>query len=85
MLEDNFLFSIHFSAHPVIESLIAIAVEFLRISIPGGRWSIIHLQCKIPEFDPWVGKIPWRREWVPTPVFLPGESLGQRGVEDYSL
>ena len=25
-------------------------------------------------FDPWVGKIPWRRAWQPTPVFLPGES-----------
>ena len=28
-----------------------------------------------PEFDPWVGNFPWRREWLPTPVFLPGESL----------
>ena len=26
-----------------------------------------------PGFDPWAGKIPWRREWLPTPVFLPGE------------
>ena len=26
-------------------------------------------------FDPWVRKIPWRREWQPTPVFLPGESM----------
>ena len=26
------------------------------------------------QADPWVGKIPWRREWLPTPVFLPGES-----------
>ena len=25
-------------------------------------------------FDPWVGKIPWRRAWQPTPVFSPGES-----------
>ena len=31
-----------------------------------------------PEFDPWVGKIPWRRKWQPTPVFLPGKSHGQR-------
>ena len=29
-----------------------------------------------PGFDPWVGKIPWRRAWQPTPVFLPGESRG---------
>ena len=28
------------------------------------------LQCGRPEFDPWVGKIPWRRKWQPTPVFL---------------
>ena len=27
-----------------------------------------------------VGKIPWRREWLPTPVFLPGESHGQRSL-----
>ena len=31
-------------------------------------------QCRRPGFDPWVGKIPWRRKWQPTPVFLPGES-----------
>ena len=35
----------------------------------------IHLttQCRRPGFYPWVGKIPWRREWPPTPVFWPGE------------
>ena len=31
-------------------------------------------------FDPWVGKTLWRREWQPTPVFLPGESQGQRNL-----
>ena len=31
-----------------------------------------------PGLDPWVGKIPWRKEWQPTPVFLPGESHGQK-------
>ena len=30
--------------------------------------------------DPWVGKIPWRRKWQPTPVFVPGESHGQRSL-----
>ena len=35
-------------------------------------------------FDPWVGKIPWRRAWQPTPVFLPGESHGQRNLVNYS-
>ena len=31
-------------------------------------------RCKRLGFDPWLGKIPWRRAWQPTPVFLPGES-----------
>ena len=34
--------------------------------------------------EPWVWKIPWSRKWQPTPVFLPGESHGQRGLEGYS-
>ena len=33
----------------------------------------IRLQCGRPGFDPWVGKIPWRRVWQPTPVLLLGE------------
>ena len=37
-----------------------------------------------PGFDPWVGKIPQRRKWQPTPVFLPGESHGQRSLAGYS-
>ena len=41
-------------------------------------------QCRRPRFDPWVGKIPWRREWQPTPVFLPGESHGQGSLAGYS-
>ena len=34
----------------------------------------ICLQCWRPEFSGWVGTIPWKRAWQPTPVFLPGES-----------
>ena len=44
----------------------------------------IHLQCRRPRFDPWVGKIPWRREWLPTLVFLPGESRGQSSLAGHS-
>ena len=36
----------------------------------------IRLQCGRPGFDPWVGKIPWRRDRLPTPGFLPGEFHG---------
>ena len=48
------------------------------------RWWRICLQCRRPGFDPWVGKIPWRRKWQPTPVFLSGEFQGQRSLGGYS-
>ena len=41
---------------------------------------VICLQCGRPRFEPWVDKIPWRREWQPTPVLLPGEFHGQRSL-----
>ena len=40
----------------------------------------ICLQCRRPGFNAWVGKIPWRRKWLPTPVFWPGEFHGQRSL-----
>ena len=36
------------------------------------------------RFNPWVRKIPWRRKWQPTPVFLPGKPHGQRSLVGYS-
>ena len=47
----------------------------------------IHLQCRRcvrSGFGPWVGKIPGRKKWQPTPVFLPGQSHGQRSLTAYS-
>ena len=41
-------------------------------------------RCKRRRFDPWIRKIPWRRARQPTPVFLPGESHGQRSLEGNS-
>ena len=41
-------------------------------SQPGGR------------FDPWIRKISWKREWKPTPGFLPGEFQGQRSLAGYT-
>ena len=38
---------------------------------------------RLTGFDPWVGKIPWRRKWQPSPVFLPGKSHGQRSLVGY--
>ena len=48
-----------------------------RACLPAGR-------CERRRFNSWVGKIPWRRKWQPTPVFLPGESHGQRSMTGYS-
>ena len=46
-----------------------------------------RLQCRKHRrlgFDPWAGKIPWRRAWQPTPLFLPEAFQGQRSLEGYS-
>ena len=60
-------------------------IEAKLIWIP---WQLIQsricLQSRRPGSDPWVGMIPWRREWQPTPVFLPGEFHLQRSVAGYS-
>ena len=51
------------------------------LSFPGS--SVVKkstFQCRRCRFDPWVGKIPWRRKWLPSPVFLPGKSYGQRSL-----
>ena len=50
----------------------------------GAQWQRICLQCWTSEFNSWVGKVLWRREWQPTPVFLPGKSHGQRNLAVYS-
>ena len=41
-------------------------------------------RCRRHGFNPWVGKIPWRRKWHPAPIFLPGKFHGQRSLVDYS-
>ena len=41
-------------------------------------------QCRRPGLGPWVRKIPWRRAWQPTPVFLPGKFHAQRSLTGYS-
>ena len=54
---------------------------------PGGT-SGKEPTCRRPKrlrFDPWVRKIPWRRVWQPTPVFLPGEFHGKRSLMAYGL
>ena len=45
---------------------------------------ITSRRCKRCGFDPWVGKIPWRRKWQTTPIFLLGKSHGKSGLVGYS-
>ena len=55
-------------------------------------WQVVLVVKNLPAnagdrthgLNPWVGKIPWRRTWQPTPVSLPGESPGQRSLVGYS-
>ena len=47
-------------------------------------WQKICLQWRRPGFHSWVGKTAWRREWLPLPVFLPGEFHGQRSLTGFS-
>ena len=58
------------------------------IGLPGwlsGKKSACQCrECKRHGCDPWVGKIPWRRKWQLTPVFLPGEFHGQSSLAGYS-
>ena len=55
-------------------------VSFVIRTSPVLRLAFPQSHCKKCGFSPWVGKIPWSREWQPTPVFLPGQSRGQRSL-----
>ena len=64
------------------------AMNSSRPKLNMASWWLRHwrvcLQCGRPGFNPWVGKIPWRRKWQPSPVFLPEKSHGQKGLVGYS-
>ena len=67
----------------VYPEILIISVSFHRLP-----WWLRGLslcpQCRSPRFDPSVRKIPWRRQWHPTPVLLFGESHGGRSLVGYS-
>ena len=57
------------------------AFQFIIIGLP--KWlssTQSACQCRRHRFNPWVGKIPWRRKWQPTPVFLPRKSQQQKSL-----
>ena len=55
-----------------------------RYNSKGLRQKWICLQFRKPRLSLWLRNIPWRREWLPTPVFLPGYFHGQRRLTGYS-
>ena len=62
--------------------------KHVSVGFPGGACGTKPAcQCRRHKrcwFDSWVTKIPWRRVWQPTPIFLPGKSHGQRSLAGYS-
>ena len=73
----------------LLEKGLQIVIKILIVVIPegfpgGASGKELTCQCKRLGFHPWVGKIPWRRECLPTPVFSPGKSHGQRSLVGYS-
>ena len=61
--------------------------EYIYMGFPGGTSgknppaNAGDMRCR---FDPWVGKIPWRRAWHPTSILLPGKSHGQKRLAGFS-
>ena len=72
----------------IVCKILALSSFMMLCGFPGSASGKEHAcQCRRHKkhgFDPWVRKIPWRRAWQPTAVFLPGESHGQRSLVRYS-
>ena len=79
--------SFHFSDYSYLNNIYNVLGIFLKIRAIELLSTILYgicLQCRRPRFDSWVRKTPWRKQWQPTPVFLPGESHGPRSLAGYS-
>ena len=81
------------SQSPYLQILSCLGLGFHHLSWGGGytstqaflvaQWWRIHLQCRRCGFSPWIGKIPWRRKWQPTLVFLE-DLVGLHTVDEVS-
>ena len=85
---NSFDYSVAYNAKSwkhICKRLIKLWYTYIRSS--QGALVVKHLPANAGDvrrrFDPWVRKIPWRRAWQPTPVFLPGEPHGQRSLVSY--
>jgi len=77
---------LHLLVHhfPSSSSFICHCLSITLGFLDGSDGKRIWLQCRRPGFNPWVSKIPQRKEWLPTPVFLPGKFHGQRSPAGYN-
>ena len=75
----NLLFKSHFQKHKVCSCFIYF-LPIVRTHLLANEQQRIYLQCRrcrTHGLNPWIRKIPWRRKWQHTLVFLPGKSHGQ--------
>ena len=82
------------SYHLPVYACLSLCLNFPFLQGHSSYWTRTHsydlifhlrsLQCRRLGFNPWVGNIPWRREELPTPVFLPGKFHGQKSLAGYS-
>ena len=73
------------SAHGILQARVLewVVIAFSTGGLSGKDFACQYRRCKRLRFNPWVWKIPWRRAWLLTPVFVPGESHGQRNLVGY--
>ena len=71
------------NATPPVKTEIGLSKRCKQAKLVGKNWPANAGDLKRHWFDSWVRKIPRRRAWQPTPVFLPGESHGQRSLVGY--
>ena len=72
------------SPTPPVATVIGSFCDFLWASLVAQTVKNLPANAGDPGFNPWVRKIPWRKKWLPTPVFLPAESHRQRNPVGYS-
>ena len=83
--QGNSLSVFQFGMIPLLGRVFLVVSFYLWVLPCWLRWWRICLQCRRLEFNSWTMKIPWRRDWQSTPVFLPREFHVQRSLAGYSL